>query len=138
MKISKSLCFAACLLLLALPTRLLAGDAVVSVAEPLESVVILQVDGWIGINPEGGVAEFTTDTKMSTKLRESLDQVVHKWRFEPIVIDGTPRNVRAKTRVVLAASHVRDANPPWMGVAWAMAHDRARAQAESGLGAGIL
>ncbi|MFA5901870.1 MAG: hypothetical protein WC829_22465 [Hyphomicrobium sp.] len=70
--------------------------------------MVMQVDGWIRINPEGEVADFTSDTKLLPKLRENLDRIVHTWRFEPVLIEGTPRMVRARTRIVLAANRVGD------------------------------
>ena len=66
----------------------------------------MQVDGWISINPEGGVAEFQTETPLLPALHENLERVVLKWRFQPVMIDGVPRMVRAKTRVILARNRV--------------------------------
>jgi len=107
-RISSRLLLAACLLIGAMSAQVCAADAAVPADEPLESVVILQVDGWIDLGPDGAITRFETETTLTPALRENLERTVLTWRAEPVVIDGKPTQVRAKTRVVLAATRLGD------------------------------
>lgn len=98
----------ACLLLAAVAPPLSAGSGAPAAAEPLESIVITHVDGWIDFSPAGQAVGFQTDANLLPALRENLERTARNWRIEPILIDGTPRQVRAKTRVVLAATRLGD------------------------------
>jgi hypothetical protein len=109
MRVARILLICACALFADGPGALASGNIAPPTAEPLESVMVMQVDGWIRIDPEGGVADFTIDSELLPKLRQNLERTVRGWRFEPVVIDGTPRMVRARTRVVLAASQIGNA-----------------------------
>ncbi|MFA5901871.1 MAG: hypothetical protein WC829_22470 [Hyphomicrobium sp.] len=95
---------AACLSVGLIPTQLLAGSSAASAPQPIESVKILQVDGWIQITEQGGVADFQTDSPLVPALREKLGRIVFSWRFLPVLIEGKPSSVRTRTRVVLAAT----------------------------------
>ena len=115
MRVLSRMLLAMCLLLAVGPGQALAMDADPSALEPLESVLIMPVDGIIVIDPQGQVAEFHMDKPMVPKHTSAVEQVhalldraVRQWRFEPVLIDGTPRRVSTKMRVVLAAHKVSD------------------------------
>jgi TonB family protein len=69
----------------------------------LESVFIMQVDGWITIDPQGKVADYQRETKVPDNLSGPINQAVHAWLFKPVVIDGAPVQAKAKMRITLAA-----------------------------------
>jgi hypothetical protein len=100
---------AASLLFGTFPAQLLASEAAPAAVEPLESVLITQVDAWVTLNPDGGVIDFQTDAKLLPALQVNLERIVRNWRFEPFLIEGQRRDARAKTRIVLAATKVGDA-----------------------------
>jgi hypothetical protein len=105
-RISSQWLVAACLLFAAAPPSLSARTAPTEADVPLESVVITQVDGWIDVSPSGEIVAFQTDTTLAPALRQNLERTVLRWRVQPVLIDGAPHQVRAKTRVVLAASRI--------------------------------
>ena len=98
---------ALCLLAMASAATIQA-KATAPAAAPLESLVIMQVDGNIVIDPLGRVADYRVDTPVLEELRVAIDRAVRQWRFQPVVIDGTPRRVSAKMRVVLAATRIAE------------------------------
>jgi len=106
-RLAKDLLTAVCLLAGLIPVQLLARAAE-SPPETIESVKILQVDGWVQITEQGGVADFQTDSPLVPTLREKLSRIVFNWRFQPVLVEDKPGSVRAKTRVVLAATRVGD------------------------------
>ena len=59
----------------------------------------LSVEGTIEIDPEGRVHDYTIETRLTSSIRDYVDQRVRQWRFEPITVDG--RAVIAKTRMRL-------------------------------------
>lgn len=98
---------ALCLLAMASTGPIQAKDAAPAVV-PLESLITMQVDGNIVIDPLGRVADYRVDTPVLEELRLAIDRAVRQWRFQPVVIDGTPRQVSAKMRVVLAATRIAE------------------------------
>ena len=70
----------------------------------LESVLTMKVESLITLDAQGGLVEFQTSTPMPEKLRESLDKVVMRWRFTPVLADGVARQVTTKMRITLAAT----------------------------------
>lgn len=72
----------------------------------LESIYTMQVDGWITIDPQGKVADYQRETKVSDDLSEPINRAVHAWLFKPVVIDGVPVRAKAKMRITLVAQKV--------------------------------
>lgn len=100
-------------LTLSLLSLLLASGIAASVAaevapppQVLESVVVMRVDSSITLDPQGKVADLAIRTKLPEALRDTLDRTVRNWQFKPVLIAGTPRQVRADMRVTLAAEPV--------------------------------
>lgn len=75
----------------------------------LEPVFIMQVDGWIVIDPQGKVADYQRETKVPDNLSEPINRAVRAWLFRPVVIDGAPVQAKAKMRITLAAQKSGDA-----------------------------
>ncbi len=75
---------------------------------PMESVFIMQVDGWIVIDPHGKVASYQRDTTVPANLVGPIDRAVRGWLFKPVLIDGAPAQAKAKMRVTLAAQKTGD------------------------------
>lgn len=74
------------------------------VPAPLETVVTMQVDGSVTIDPQGKVEQYSVDTNLPGPLRENLDRTVRSWKFNPVIVEGTPRRALARMRVTLSAS----------------------------------
>jgi hypothetical protein len=74
----------------------------------MELAFIMQVDGWIVIDPQGKVADFQRDTTVPDDLSGPIDRTVRSWLFEPVVIDGAPVRAKAKMRITLAAQNSGD------------------------------
>jgi len=101
MRISRQLMFFCCLVV--------AGQGATQAKEalpttgPLESVITMQVNGSIAIDPNGQVSDLIIDTPLSETLRSRLDRTVRAWHFETDIIDGVSRGASAKMRVTLNA-----------------------------------
>lgn len=74
-------------------------------AAPLESLVLMHVDGTLTIEPDGRVGEVAIGTKFDDALRRALEAKMRGWRFTPVRIAGQPRRAETKFRVLLAARH---------------------------------
>ncbi len=74
----------------------------------LESVFIMQVDGWIIIDPQGKVADYQRKTLVPANLVGPIDQTVRAWLFKPVIVRGAPVQAKAKMRITLAAQKVGD------------------------------
>lgn len=93
-------------LLLCLAAGLCNAKQADSLAPELESVVIMRVDGHLLLDPNGGVVSYLVSTKVTDELRSMLELAIGKWTFEPVLIDGVPREIRTEMRVMLAARPV--------------------------------
>lgn len=74
----------------------------------LETVTLMRVDGSVTIDAQGQVAEYQIATKLSPSLVELVRRATLTWRFEPVLIDGTPHRVSASMRLALVARPVGD------------------------------
>lgn len=97
------------------PTAILAALALLAASgpvaagaptPPLESVLSMPVDGTIVIEPDGAVGEYALTSQLTPGLKAMLDRTIPKWRFEPVVVDGTARRAQTRVRIVLAANEV--------------------------------
>lgn len=93
-------------LLLCLAAGLCNAKQAASLGPELESVVIMRVDGSLVLDPKGGVVNYSVSTKVTDELRGMLELAIGKWAFEPVLIDGVPREIRTEMRVMLAARPV--------------------------------
>lgn len=75
-----------------------------AVADTLESVKVLQVEGIVVIDTQGGVEDYRIQTPLNDALRGLVDKAVHRWRFRPVVVDGQVRRAEARMRITLAAT----------------------------------
>jgi TonB family protein len=71
-----------------------------------ESVLTLRVDGELAIDAEGRVAEYRIRSKIDPQIQKLLAKAVPAWRFQPILLDGTPVAARSPMRITLAATEV--------------------------------
>ena len=85
-----------------------ARDAVPTPTETLESVFIMQVDGWITIDPQGKVADYHRDTTVPDNLTGPIEKAVRSWLFKPVLIAGAPVQAKARMRITLAAQKSGD------------------------------
>jgi len=102
MRILSKVLMSLCLLVVAGQGIAWAKDAAPS-TEPLESVITMQVEGSIVIDPQGRVSGLTIDTALPDKMRAPLDRTIRTWQFEPVIVDGAARTASAKMRVILSA-----------------------------------
>lgn len=70
---------------------------------PVESVVAMQVDGWVSFDTTGKVEDYQITTPLTETIRAALDGRVRQWKFHPVLVDGVPRHAKARMRVTLAA-----------------------------------
>lgn len=75
---------------------------------PVESVVAMQVDGWVSFDPTGKVEDYQISTALPDSIRTALDGTVRKWKFHPVRVGGVPRHAKARMRVTLAAKKEAD------------------------------
>lgn len=75
---------------------------------PIESVVAMQVDGWVSFDTLGQVEDYQITTPVHESIRAGLDGTVRKWKFHPVLVDGTPRRAKTRIRVTLAARQESD------------------------------
>jgi TonB family protein len=75
---------------------------------PVESVVAMQVDGWLSFDTAGGVEDYRITTQLPESIRAALDGTVRKWKFHPVMVDGVPRHAKTRMRVTLAAKQESD------------------------------
>jgi hypothetical protein len=100
-------------------------------AEPIESVLVLAVEGDVFINADGSLADYRIDTPAPGNTAENVLRIARGWRFEPVLVEGKPQAVVARMRVALAATkqgeqfQVRVDNVTFPGLA-AAARERAR------------
>ena len=106
LRVANRLLLPLCLLFAAGAVLAAVNPAPTSIPGPLESVVVMHVDGSIVFDEQGQVVEYKIDTPVVEALGSMLDRTVHAWRFKPVVIDGTPRRARTQMRIVLAAIKV--------------------------------
>jgi len=99
-------CLAAVLLALAPLAAAPAQPAAVRTAEPIESVLLLAVEGDVYINADGSLADYRIDTPAPGNTAENVLRIARGWHFEPVLVDGKPQAVVARMRVALAATQV--------------------------------
>lgn len=87
-------------------TPLWAKDAGKPEFNSVESVVAMQVNGWVGFDTAGNVEEFRIETQLDDSLRAALDGAVRKWKFKPVLVDGVARHATTRMRVTLTAQQV--------------------------------
>lgn len=75
---------------------------------PVESVVAMQVDGWVSFDTRGQVEDYRITTPLPESIRASLDGTVRKWKFHPVMVDGVARRATTRMRVTLAANQEAD------------------------------
>lgn len=75
---------------------------------PVESVVAMQVDGWVSFDTLGQVEDYRITTPVHESIRAGLDGTVRKWKFHPVLVDGVPRRAKTRMRVTLAAKQESD------------------------------
>ena len=100
--------FAALLLasLLPAPGLLAIAHAAEADSDGLETVLIMDVAGSVTIDPSGAVAEVKIDTPLIPSLQSSVERTVRLWRFKPVLIDGSARQVSTGMAIVLVATAV--------------------------------
>lgn len=75
---------------------------------PVESVVAMQVDGWVSFDTLGQVEDYRITTPVHESIRAGLDGTVRKWKFHQVLVDGTPRRAKTRIRVTLVAKQQSD------------------------------
>lgn len=75
---------------------------------PVESVVAMQVEGWVSFDTSGLVEDYRITTALPESIRAGLDGTVRKWKFHPVMIDGIARPATTRMRVTLAAKQEAD------------------------------
>lgn len=75
---------------------------------PVESVVAMQVDGWLSFDTVGAVEDYRITTQLPESIRAALDGTVRKWKFHPVMVDGVARRATTRMRVTLAANQEAD------------------------------
>ena len=96
----------AALMAIALP--LSAKDVAKPEDNSVESVVAMQVNGWVDFGTAGHVEDYRIDTRLDDSLRAALDGAVRKWKFEPVRVDGVARRATTRMRVTLTAHPAAD------------------------------
>ena len=74
----------------------------------VESVVAMQVDGWVRFDTSGAVQDYRITTPVDDSIRAALDGTVRKWKFHPVVVAGVPREASTRIRITLAAKEAAD------------------------------
>lgn len=74
----------------------------------VESVVAMQVDGWVSFDTLGQVEDYRITTPVHESIRTALDGTVRKWKFHPVLVDGVPRLASTRMRVTLVARRGSD------------------------------
>ena len=72
----------------------------------LESIILMQVEGVVTIEPDGTVGGLSFDTKFEDALRGALESKMRAWRFKPVLVAGQARRAQTPFRVMLAAGRL--------------------------------
>lgn len=70
---------------------------------PVETVVAMQVDGWVTFDSVGQVESYRIDTALQDSIGTALNDKVRQWKFHPVLVDGVARKATTRMRVTLAA-----------------------------------
>jgi TonB family protein len=73
--------------------------------EPVESLLLMSVEGQVVIAPDGSVDALEIASKISPDLQAALEARLRAWRFAPVRVGGAP--TRAQTRFELTLAAVR-------------------------------
>jgi hypothetical protein len=111
MRLNLLAALATVLALAVLPASAGAGDPP---APGVETLLVLNLDGDIDIDPDGSVAGFRLRSTAPGKVAAMLEQAALKWRFDPVLIDGVPAKVTARTRVTLGATQKGEDFEVWL------------------------
>ena len=79
-----------CALLATVTPSLRAASIEATTPASMQQALILRVDGELTIDPQGVPTDYQIKTELPQKLRDSLQQHVHSWRFEPVLVGGKP------------------------------------------------
>lgn len=63
----------------------------------------LDVSGELIIDKQGAVFDYKIDTLLAPAVKQLIDTVVRKWRFEPVVRGGVPVDAKSKMYLSLTA-----------------------------------
>ncbi len=99
---------AAALLVLAPIAIARANQPAAAAVEPIESLLVLAVEGDVYINADGSLADYRIETPAPGNTAQNVLRIVRGWHFEPVLVDGKPQAVVARMRVALAATQVGD------------------------------
>ncbi len=67
----------------------------------------LPIEGEIGIDPQGHVFDYRTETKMDAAVAALVERTVRAWRFEPVMRDGAAVAAKANLRMTLVLTPVQ-------------------------------
>ena len=97
-----------CALLATVTPSLRAATIEATTPVSMQQALILRVDGELSIDPQGVPTDYQIKTELPQKLRDSLQQHVRSWRFEPVLVGGKPVLAQTQMRVTLAAETIGD------------------------------
>lgn len=104
----RAIALVALMLALSFGTAFAASSGTRPVREQVEASML--VSGQIDIDPDGSVAGYHLDKadSLPAAVVELLGKNVPNWRFEPVLVDGTPARVRSRLSVRLRARKLDD------------------------------
>jgi hypothetical protein len=110
MKIRIGVLFAAVAVLLASASAVAFGGGPGAVRKQVEASML--VTGKIDVDSNGTVSGFSLDQqeKLAPGVVELVSKSVPTWKFEPVVMDGKPANVRTTMNIRLVARKLDDNN----------------------------
>lgn len=80
--------------------------AVSTAAHAAEEALRLDVKGEIAIDKEGAVYDYKIGTILTPEIKDLVDRSVRKWKFEPVIRNGTPTYAKSDMYLTLLASRV--------------------------------
>jgi hypothetical protein len=101
--------------LLAMVFALLAATASIASAPPepataetlkVETVVVMNVAGALVFEPDGQVSQVEIATKLVPDLHSAVERVIRRWKFVPVLVDGSARQARTGFRLQLVGTPV--------------------------------
>ena len=90
----------------ALATTLLASGISLALAEEAAPTLEMTAVGEVQIAPDGHVSDYRLQSKLVPIVASLVDRSVRNWRFDPIVVDGSPVTAKTSMRLHLRAEPV--------------------------------
>jgi hypothetical protein len=72
----------------------------------VETVIVMNVAGALVFEPDGQVSQVEIATKLLPDLHAAVERVIRRWKFEPVLVDGSARQARTGFRLQLVGTPV--------------------------------